>query len=96
MAKNQSHFQLRRDTNENWLKADPILKSGEPGFVLDTGALKIGNGKDTFSALAEIAGGGATGNSDVAVLQITGEINPEDEKEVFLSCDIAQTELKKI
>lgn len=98
MARNQSHFQLRRDTNENWLKANPILKSGEPGFVTDTGALKIGNGKDTFSALAEIAGGdpgqggGNAGTGDVVVLNM--EFEPaQEEGKMLVYCDIDKDEL---
>lgn len=102
MAKNQSHFQLRRDTNENWLKANPVLKSGEPGFVLDTGALKIGNGKDTFSALAEIAGGGnqgqggATGDNNIAILNFDLELDPEDDDILTVSCDISKSELANL
>lgn len=33
---------------------NPILAAGEPGFELDTGKLKIGNGNDTYNDLSYI------------------------------------------
>ena len=37
-------YQVRRGTASAWSKHNPILKCGEPGYELDTGKLKIGNG----------------------------------------------------
>lgn len=42
---------VRRDTAANWATRNPVLAVGEPGFVTDTGALKIGDGVTTFAAL---------------------------------------------
>lgn len=37
-------FQLKRGTSEAWTRNNPKLYPGEPGFELDTGKLKIGDG----------------------------------------------------
>lgn len=37
-------FQLKRGYLEAWERNNPILRVGEPGYVLDTGKLKIGDG----------------------------------------------------
>ena len=37
-------FQLRRGQSAVWTKNNPVLAAGEPGYELDTGRLKIGNG----------------------------------------------------
>lgn len=42
---------LRRDTAANWVKANPILDSGEPGYETDTTRLKIGNGITAWNLL---------------------------------------------
>jgi len=42
---------VRRDTAANWASRNPVLALGEPGFVTDTGALKIGDGVSTFAVL---------------------------------------------
>ena len=44
-------FKLRRGTAAEWLADNPILTHGEPGFEIDTGRLKIGNGMSTWSNL---------------------------------------------
>jgi hypothetical protein len=54
---------LRRDTSENWVKAEAVLLEGEPGYETDTGKLKIGDGSNTWSALDYYGGTGATGIS---------------------------------
>lgn len=47
-------FQLRRGNAEVWAKNNPVLAAGEPGFELDTGKLKIGNGNDTYNDLSYV------------------------------------------
>ena len=54
-------FLLKRGTNEQWTKHNPILRKGEPGFVTDKNILKIGDGETPFLDLAPIAGGGGGG-----------------------------------
>ena len=40
----KTKFQLRRGSAEVWARNNPVLERGEPGFEIDTGRLKIGNG----------------------------------------------------
>ena len=37
-------IQLKRGMSASWIKQNPILAMGEPGFEKDTGKLKIGDG----------------------------------------------------
>lgn len=37
-------FKLRRDRSSNWVRINPILGDGEPGYERDTGRFKIGDG----------------------------------------------------
>lgn len=45
------NIQFRRATALSWSKEDPILLAGEPGFNLDNGKIKVGNGVDVWSRL---------------------------------------------
>lgn len=51
-------FQLRRGKEAAWKKNNPILASGEPGFVLDKNALKIGDGVTAWNDLKYVGGQG--------------------------------------
>lgn len=52
MASNKfTRVQLRRDSKENLRKNDPILRSGEPIVELETGRIKIGDGKRRWNEL---------------------------------------------
>lgn len=44
-------FQLKRGQSTSWKNSNPILRVGEPGFEIDTGKLKIGNGIDAYNDL---------------------------------------------
>lgn len=44
-------FQLKRGKAAAWASANPLLRVGEPGFEIDTGKLKIGNGVDKYNDL---------------------------------------------
>lgn len=52
-----SIIQVRRDTAANWTSANPILAQGEPGFEIDTGKLKFGNGSSTWNTLPYFTSG---------------------------------------
>ena len=70
----KTKIQLRRDTAANLSAV--VLDNGEPAYATDTQVLKIGNGSDSFSALAGIAGGGIsdlTGDSVNQRLEYTNE-----------------------
>jgi hypothetical protein len=43
---------LRRDSSENWDASNTVLMAGEPGYVTDTGKLKIGDGESTWTDLS--------------------------------------------
>lgn len=51
-------FQLRRGYEAAWKKNNPILASGEPGFVIDKNAIKIGDGVTAWNDLNYIGGQG--------------------------------------
>lgn len=51
-------FQLRRGYEAAWKRNNPILASGEPGFVIDKNAIKIGNGVTAWNDLNYIGGQG--------------------------------------
>lgn len=44
-------IQLRRGTATQWYDANPILLSGEIGYITDTGDIKIGDGTSHWNAL---------------------------------------------
>lgn len=44
-------FRLRRGNSDAWKRNNPILQQGEPGYELDTGKLKIGDGTTTWNNL---------------------------------------------
>lgn len=41
-------IQLKRGKSSSWETLNPVLNPGEPGFEIDTGKLKIGNGVDEW------------------------------------------------
>jgi len=47
-------IQFRRGTAAQWASANPVLASGEVGYVTDTNTLYVGNGVDTFDNLSQI------------------------------------------
>lgn len=44
-------IQLKRGKSTSWTSLDLVLEPGEPGFEIDTGRLKIGNGIDSWNEL---------------------------------------------
>lgn len=43
--------QFRRGTSARWTESNRVLKSGEPGYELDTGEAKIGDGVTPWNSL---------------------------------------------
>ena len=71
-------IRFRQDTAENWLKNDPVLASGEMGYVLGATEgpnLKVGDGWVRWSQLPWIAGGDGSGSAGPPGPQ--GEAGPE-------------------
>lgn len=48
-------IRLRRNLSSEWIRHDPILGPGEPGFEIDTGKLKIGDGLKRWTGLDYVA-----------------------------------------
>lgn len=44
-------FKFKRGNAAAWASVNPILEAGEPGFELDTGKLKVGNGVTPWNEL---------------------------------------------
>jgi hypothetical protein len=65
-------IQFRRDTSTNWSNSNPTLSQGEPGFDLDRGLIKVGNGTDTWNCLG-FQGTGVTGNGSIAIGNCAGD-----------------------
>ena len=49
-------FQFRRASARNWYRLNPTLAQGEPGYELDTGKFKIGNGITPWRKLQYVNG----------------------------------------
>lgn len=47
-------YMLRRGTADEWMRVNPLLNIGEPGFEIDTNRLKIGNGFEDWLSLPYI------------------------------------------
>lgn len=76
-------IQLRRGTSSTWQSLNPILGQGEPGFEIDTGKLKIGDGLKAWNALEYIVGDGSGGgavsfgdasSSAKGIVQLAGDL----------------------
>jgi hypothetical protein len=45
-------IRLRRGTSAQWAAANPVLQSGEPGLITDTGQIVFGDGTTAYSSLS--------------------------------------------
>ena len=50
----KSKFYFKRGNAETWTKKNILLGPGEPGFELDTGKLKVGDGVHAWNDLPYI------------------------------------------
>ena len=62
-------LRFREDTAQNWNIANPVLSSGEPGFELDTGLYKIGNGNTAWRDLLYANKNKSEEDSNTSLLQ---------------------------
>ena len=82
-------FQLRRGYEAAWKKNNPILAQGEPGFVIDKNALKIGDGVTAWNDLQYIGGNnGGVFNADThydfpSIGSAEMIYKAEDEKKIY-------------
>ena len=61
-------FKVKRGLSQEWETYNPILEDGEPGYELDTGKLKIGDGATPWNELPYIEG--ASGIETVATFAL--------------------------
>jgi len=64
-----NRIQIRRDLSANWTNFNPTLAQGEPGYELDTGKIKYGDGVSLWSEL-EYAGGTGSGTGTTTTFVI--------------------------
>lgn len=82
-------FQLRRGYEAAWKKNNPVLACGEPGFVIDKNALKIGDGTTAWNDLEYIGGeGGGVFNAKThfefpSIGSVDMIYKAEDEKKIY-------------
>lgn len=50
-------IQVRRDTAANWAARNPVLLKGEPGFAVDTGVFRLGDGVTPWNGLSSTGSG---------------------------------------
>lgn len=76
-----TRIQLRHDTAENWVAANPTLLDGEVGVETDTQKLKIGDGETDWNSLdyffSESGGEGGTVEVDIATVDKAGIVKPD-------------------
>ena len=51
----KASIQIRRDTRDNWLAKNAVLKNGELGYETDTGILKVGDGTSGWNTIVRFA-----------------------------------------
>jgi len=51
----KASIQIRRDTRNNWLAENAVLKNGELGYETDTGILKVGDGTSGWNTIVRFA-----------------------------------------
>ena len=75
-----NRIQYRRDLAASWTSENPTLASGEPGYEVDTGKMKIGTGSDNWVALSYEGGGTTTllGLTDVGADGTNGQVLTTD------------------
>ena len=65
----EQRIQFRRDTAIRWAHVNPVLLDGEPGYELDTGFWKVGDGVKSWNELGYKAEDGLQGPPGIQGLQ---------------------------
>lgn len=65
-------IKFRRATSAEWTTINPTLREGEPGFEMDTGKLKVGNGTTAWKDLPYIGGDSINVDTDDVSIIIDG------------------------
>ena len=88
-------FQLKRGMAATWIKLNPILAVGEPGYEIDTGALKIGNGKDHWLDLPYLSiseSGEILASVQKDIIDIKKQLGGEESTEDSITARLARIE----
>jgi len=67
-------IQFKRGTAARWLFVDPVLDDGQPGFELDTGQMKVGDGVRKWSLLPYVGVAGGTPPTGTGFLHVTAGV----------------------
>ena len=85
MAKEiKTTFQFKRGTAARWAEVNPILKEGEPGFVIDKNIFKIGDGITPFNELDDLSINTLRRNNDYNYKKIENTFIPENGEVCFV------------
>lgn len=87
-------LQFKRGKAASWMALDPILEPGEPGYEIDTGKLKIGNGANSWLELPYVNGNDYV--SDKELTTILKNYLTLDEKENLATKNFVQEEIAQI
>ena len=81
---------LRRDTETNFISANPVLELGEAAYLTDSGRMKIGNGSDAWADLEYF-----TPADDDEFYNLTAETT-NDDLDLILVFDISASAYRKM
>lgn len=75
MGDNMFVIKLRRDWSARWTRHNPVLTDGEPGYEMDTGKFKIGDGSTRWIDLPYFTtgGGGVAPEPEVDPTHLVGD-----------------------
>lgn len=82
-------IQFRRGLAEDWVRVNPTLREGEPGFEIDEGGVKIGDGEHTWNELEYITSQGITVDDELSPVSV----NPVQNKVITQTIQSIEDEL---
>jgi hypothetical protein len=82
-------IQFRRGIAEDWVRVNPVLREGEPGFEIDAGGLKIGDGIRPWNELEYITAQGIDVDDELSPISV----NPVQNKVITQTIQSIEDEL---
>lgn len=80
-------IQVKRGQSSSWEMLDPVLEPGEPGYEMDTGRLKVGNGLASWNNLPYVGENDVINASTHYDFPSVGRVNAlykaETEKKIY-------------
>ena len=88
-------FQLKRGSADKWAELNLTLAAGEPGYEIDTGRLKIGDGLTPWNELPYFTGSGGGASGDIIVDTVLSKTsnNPIANKAVAMALETLETKI---